>query len=91
MKIQVNGWAYVVNSKKMTAKEKAELLAAPKGHHVELRLKIPNIQAQLREHTTGTLSCKITAKSEDCELVVVPDKHKEETTDNLVAQAESLL
>jgi hypothetical protein len=91
-KLQISGWATVINSKKYSEEDCKKILEAPEGYHAELKFNISNsMQGKLkRNKNTGSIACHFAVKTSDCEVVIVPDKDKK-GEDSLKKSAESLL
>lgn len=91
-KVQINGSATIINTKELATEVKNKMLEAPDGYHIELQVNTP-LHGKLYISPAGSLTCRLTLKAKNYELVAVPDKAKksEVTQEEIDALANSLL
>ncbi len=89
-KVQVTGSATIIGSKSLSTEVFDKMLEAPEGQHAELLVKFPVgaiLKGEAKKSKSGNITCRFAIKSDNYEIVIVPDKaeKKEVNLDELTA------
>lgn len=89
MKLQLNGFATIANSKKLAPEVKEQILAAEEGKVKSLQVKLMDAEGNvvvmkgpLQLSSTGSLMCRYAVKIESFELVEIDDPKIEKPTES---------